>query len=213
MHLRHVILACIAVLMMAGLTGCGSKANEKPKVKKRWPTKAELALLTDAERDNYEAFRKKWGKKAKPKIPDDGKKTAKQLRKFMWQMVVPIAGTGLGMGGIPLVPLPTGADKAKMIDGAKAAIKVLVTALDRYQRHNDAYPSTAEGLGSLIKAPPQAKNWKGPYLTVKGDKLPYDPWGNRYRYKHPGAHNKQGYDLWSFGPDKREGGGDDIVNW
>jgi general secretion pathway protein G len=32
-------------------------------------------------------------------------------------------------------------------------------------------------------------------------------------YTQPGRHNTYGYDLLSFGPDGKEGGGDDIDNW
>jgi hypothetical protein len=30
---------------------------------------------------------------------------------------------------------------------------------------------------------------------------------------YPGQHNVDSYDLYSFGPDGKMGGGDDIVNW
>jgi len=43
-----------------------------------------------------------------------------------------------------------------------------------------------------------------------------DPWGNEYQYKLPGEINKDSYDVYSYGPDGKEGGdGDnaDIGNW
>jgi general secretion pathway protein G len=52
----------------------------------------------------------------------------------------------------------------------------------------------------------------GRYPTVKRLVL-NDPWGNPYVYRCPGQHNTSGYDLYSFGPDGQEGGGDDIDNW
>ena len=52
------------------------------------------------------------------------------------------------------------------------------------------------------------QRWHGPYIK-KG--MPGDPWGNAYVYKYPGAHN-EGFDLYSTGPDGREGN-DDITNW
>ena len=43
--------------------------------------------------------------------------------------------------------------------------------------------------------------------------MPEDPWGNPYVYRWPAQHEGNDYDLYSFGPDGQEGGGDDIVNW
>ena len=40
-----------------------------------------------------------------------------------------------------------------------------------------------------------------------------DPWGRPYRYRHPGMHNEDGYDLWSVGLDGADGTADDICNW
>jgi len=37
--------------------------------------------------------------------------------------------------------------------------------------------------------------------------------GNPYQYRCPGQHNAESFDLWSFGLDGQEGGGDDIDNW
>lgn len=87
------------------------------------------------------------------------------------------------------------------------------TALDTYEADNGAYPSTAQGLDALSNAPtsaPQPKNWQGPYL--KGN-VPNDPWGKPYIYRSPGTQNKNGYDLFSAGPDATEGNEDDITNW
>ena len=34
-----------------------------------------------------------------------------------------------------------------------------------------------------------------------------------YVYRFPGQYNPKSYDLFSYGPDGHEGGGDDIDNW
>ena len=50
--------------------------------------------------------------------------------------------------------------------------------------------------------------------TPKGEKVPSDPWGNRYNYRSPGEHGK--YDLYSYGADGRDGGmgnDADITSW
>jgi general secretion pathway protein G len=88
------------------------------------------------------------------------------------------------------------------------------TGLVRYRIDMGDYPSTAEGLEALVSAPAaRADRWKGPYIDVKGGKVPLDPWGEPYVYRYPGVNNKGGYDVFSKGPDKVEGGGDDIGNW
>lgn len=74
------------------------------------------------------------------------------------------------------------------------------------------YPSTAEGLQALVTAPNgKAEQWTGPY--VADGKIPVDPWGEPYVYRYPGVKNKNGYDVFSKGPDKTEGTPDDIGNW
>ena len=70
-------------------------------------------------------------------------------------------------------------------------------------------PTTEEGLRALMEQPANVKNWKGPYLE-KG--IPKDPWDTPYVYRCPGNHNND-FDLYSFGPDRNEGGGDDVDNW
>ena len=40
-----------------------------------------------------------------------------------------------------------------------------------------------------------------------------DVWGKPFRYRCPGTHNKNAFDLWSYGSDRLDGGDDDIANW
>jgi len=40
-----------------------------------------------------------------------------------------------------------------------------------------------------------------------------DEWKKPLQYASPGRHNKDGYDLWSVGPDGQDGTTDDIGNW
>ena len=82
------------------------------------------------------------------------------------------------------------------------------TALQLYEIDCGKYPSTEEGLGGLKQS--SSKGWKGPYIHTKTFN---DPWGNPYQYRYPGTHNTDDYDLFSYGPDGQEGGGDDITNW
>ena len=84
--------------------------------------------------------------------------------------------------------------------------------LTTYRIQVGDYPSTAEGLAALVAAPAdKVDRWHGPYVENK--KLPLDPWKHEYKYAYPGTHNKDGYDLWSTGPDGIDGTPDDIGNW
>jgi len=94
----------------------------------------------------------------------------------------------------------------------KAQIELISTAIDLYRLDTGKYPSQDTGLQSLNTKPGDVQNWDGPYL--KKEKIPKDPWGADYIYKHPGAHGD--YDIVSYGADGSEGGsGDDkdIVSW
>jgi general secretion pathway protein G len=86
------------------------------------------------------------------------------------------------------------------------------TPLFSYKMQMGNYPSTDEGLQALVAAPQgKTDRWRGPY--IEGSTLPLDPWKNPYQYRYPGVHNKDGYDLWSMGPDGKDQTDDDIGNW
>ena len=72
------------------------------------------------------------------------------------------------------------------------------------------YPTTEEGIKALETAPDSlGERWKGPYVR----NLPLDPWGNPFQYRFPAQKSKDGYDLWSNGPDGQPDTEDDIGNW
>ena len=119
-------------------------------------------------------------------------------------LVVIILGILVAM----VVPRLVGRGEQARRQAAEADIKSnIALALDLYELDNGAYP---EKLEDLMKDPGESKapNWNGPYLKRK----PADPWGREYNYKTPGQHSKD-YDLFSYGADGVEGGGDDITNW
>ena len=93
----------------------------------------------------------------------------------------------------------------------KAQIVALEKALDQYRLDTGHYPTTEQGLSSLVTRPANEVKWDGPYLTKT---VPADPWGNPYVYKSPGEHGD--VDLLSYGRDGRPGGDGedaDITNW
>lgn len=129
---------------------------------------------------------------------------------FIEIMVVVII---LGVLAATIVPYFRGATGEAKVAAAKATIAELETALERFYIHMDRYPTSDEGLKVLAEAPTgDDKKWRGPY--IKG--LKPDPWDSPYQYKSPGVHKKTGFDIWSRGSDKADGGegeAADIGNW
>lgn len=122
------------------------------------------------------------------------------------EMLVVLAIIGLIVGLVgPRVLGYLGDSKIK---AARIQIDSFSAALDLYYLDNGRYPSTNDTVGALVQRPSSASAWNGPYL--KGGVLPKDPWGNPYVYRSPGQHGQ--YDLYSLGPDGREGT-NNIVNW
>ncbi|MCZ6563951.1 MAG: type II secretion system major pseudopilin GspG [Deltaproteobacteria bacterium] len=122
-------------------------------------------------------------------------------------LVVIIIGILVAM----VAPRLTGKSQQARIAASQADINAhLSTALDLFELGVGRFPTTQEGLAALRTAPSGANGWKGPYL--KRD-VPNDPWGRKYAYRSPGQHNREDYDLFSYGPDGVEGGDDDVTNW
>lgn len=104
-------------------------------------------------------------------------------------------------------------DKARVAK-AENDIQAIGGALDLYRLDNYVYPTTDQGLDSLIAQPtssPEPPNWKrGGYIK----KLSKDPWGNEYLYLNPGEHGET--DIYSLGADGAPGGdgpNKDIGSW
>lgn len=115
-------------------------------------------------------------------------------------LVVIIIGVLVGM----IMPRLAGRSQEARIAAAQADIfSNISTALDLYELDNGKYP---DSLDELLK---KTTEGKGPYLK----RSPQDPWKKAYKYKSPGAHNTEDYDLYSLGPDGQEGTSDDIGNW
>jgi general secretion pathway protein G len=102
-------------------------------------------------------------------------------------------------------------DSARM-GTAKTEVANLSAGLDLFKYDVGRYPTSQEGLESLVKAPPTAENWNGPYVKVTTTLN--DPWGHPFVYRAPGEHGE--FDLFSYGPTGKESGGDAkpaIANW
>lgn len=115
-------------------------------------------------------------------------------------LVVIIIGVLVAM----VMPRLAGRSQEARVAAASADIfSNISVALDLYELDNGAYP---DALDALLK---KTQEGKGPYLKRK----PIDPWRRPYRYKSPGTHNTEDYDLYSLGPDGQEGTSDDVTNW
>jgi general secretion pathway protein G len=93
----------------------------------------------------------------------------------------------------------------------RAQIDALQKALDQYRIDTGRYPSTEQGLATLVSRPADEPRWGGPYLAKA---VPADPWGRGYVYLSPGHHGD--YDLLSLGRDGQPGGeGEDadLTSW
>jgi len=92
-------------------------------------------------------------------------------------------------------------DEAK-VKQARTDLHTLENCLDLYKIDKGRYPSTEEGLQSVVtagKCKPQLK----------------DPWQNPYVYLFPGQVHPESFDLKSYGADGQAGGDGvnaDIVN-
>ena len=120
-------------------------------------------------------------------------------------------------------------DTAKKVR-ARADINSLESALAMYQLDYGIYPGQWSGTGTLqsdgngnveaLQDLLQDSGTNGRGLYISKD-IPNDPYGQEYRYIAPGGTpadydnplEERGYDLWSWGKDKADGGDDDIACW
>ena len=94
---------------------------------------------------------------------------------------------------------------------AMVDIRSIQSALALFKTDTGRFPTTAEGLQALVANPGLKGYDSDGYL----DRVPTDPWGNKYLYISPGLHSKD-YDLESFGQDGEDGGTGkdaDIESW
>ena len=123
-------------------------------------------------------------------------------------MVLGIVALLLGVGVPMMVGVMSEADEGAVV----ADFRTLETSLVRYKTRARAFPTTEQGLDALVNQPksaPVPDNWKQ-VLKPKGI---IDPWKRPYKYVYPGKFNPDSYDIYSMGPDGKEGTEDDIGNW
>ncbi len=92
-------------------------------------------------------------------------------------------------------------EQPEAVTKAAGNMSVLNTALDYFHKDCGRYPTTTEGLAAL-ETDPKIAGWKGPYIQ----KLKWDSWRRSFCYSSDGST----FDLFSMGPDGKQGTSDDI---
>ncbi len=92
------------------------------------------------------------------------------------------------------------------VETAKNDVRKIADGVDTFKVLKGHYPTTEEGLATLIKENILKPNKEGKLI---------DPWGHEYVYLYPGQTHQDGYDVKSYGADGQPGGDGenaDIVN-
>ncbi len=100
----------------------------------------------------------------------------------------------------------TGCQKAEHIK-VKADVETIEVALELYKAENGSYPTSRQGVAALVAkptVPPIPSHW-----TQRLGSDPKDPWGVEYLYLCPGQKHRDGFDLFSAGPDRVPNTADD----
>lgn len=95
---------------------------------------------------------------------------------------------------------------------AQVQVKNIAASLQLFRLDAGRYPTSAEGLNALVKAPASVPIWNGPYLPDSSAIT--DPWGKPYLLRVPGQHGE--IDVYSLGSDGVAGGSgeaQDVGNW
>ena len=82
-------------------------------------------------------------------------------------------------------------------------VQAISMQLRTYEMLNYRMPTTEQGLEALVQMPsadPKPQHWK-----KLMDNVPVDPWGQPYIYRNPGKYKTDGYDLYSIGPNGKDG--------
>ena len=117
------------------------------------------------------------------------------------------------LGLLATIVMPRILDRPEQARRMKARVDIrnIESALGLFKTDTGRFPTTSEGLEVLVSDPGIKGYNSDGYL----DKVPLDPWGNKYIYLCPGVHSKD-YDLESYGKDGENGGTDnnaDIESW
>jgi general secretion pathway protein G len=117
----------------------------------------------------------------------------------------------IGIMASMVAPQILGQQESAQLKKAAVDIQQLESSLEMYKLQNNQFPTTEQGLESLVTAPtidPIPRNYPENGFIKR---LPDDPWDNPYQLISPGEMGV--VDIFSNGPDREPGTEDDIGNW
>jgi len=117
----------------------------------------------------------------------------RQMGMTLIEIMVVVVILGL-IGTVVGVSLIRKFDESK-VQVARTQVCKLRDVVNGYRIKKGTYPSGSDGLQSLVTA-----------REIK--KIPTDPWGMQYQYQFPSTSGGDGFELYSFGADRKEGGSD-----
>lgn len=118
---------------------------------------------------------------------------------FILLLMIMLAA-GMVLVGRSRKPLPS--NDAAMARVARRNLAVLRVAIEQLRAHGGRYPTTREGLVSLVHNPGMP-DWQGPYIL----ELKPDPWGRPFGYEAGSGQVR----IFCLGPDGESGTADDIA--
>src|ERR1700693_3073670 len=101
---------------------------------------------------------------------------------------------------VAIIAVITGVSK---IQRTEQDINNIYSALKLYEARNYQMPDQGQGLEVLLRMTTtgtKPANW-----SKLMDSVPTDPWNTPYQYRNPGKRDPSGIDVFSFGPDRKEG--------
>ena len=119
----------------------------------------------------------------------------------LMEIMLVVAIIAVIAGGV-IVKMTGALDVAK-IQRTEQDINNIYSALKLYEARNYQMPDQSQGLEALVTMPTtgtKPSNW----LKLM-DSVPTDPWNTPYQYRNPGKRDPSGIDVFSFGPDRKEG--------
>lgn len=122
----------------------------------------------------------------------------------------------LALLAVSVIPaLSRKGEKAK-IDLTRAAVGpngTISQEIRAFQFDTGRWPETLKDLVERPSDPEIAEKWNGPY--IENPEHMKDAWGQDFNFQSGDSarHNESKFDLWSVGPDGRDGTDDDITNW
>jgi general secretion pathway protein G len=90
------------------------------------------------------------------------------------------------------------------VQSTKIQMQSLAERLKEFRRHCGTYPTTDQGLESLIAKPSGGRDCPryNPNGYIEGGKVPQDPWDENFVYESDG----RTFNIYSYGADRQEGG-------